>query len=383
MKKIAIFASGSGTNAEEILRYFKHNTKQGKVVTLISNNDQAFALQRAQKYGVPTMVIDAKTLRNNPEQLLDYLRAQKVDFIVLAGFMLLMPKEIVREYRGKMVNIHPALLPKYGGKGMYGDNVHRAVVEANEKESGITIHYVTEEYDKGAIIFQAKAKLDVGETPETLAQKIHTLEHKHYAEVIAKLITDDIGSVVEQCVRVLKAGGTILYPTDTVWGIGCDATNQEAVKKIYEIKQREDSKAMIVLVKSIGDVARYVRTIPPIADDLLEAANTEGAKPLTVIMEGGCGVANNLLSPEKGTIAIRVPRNQFLEKLLAKFNGAIISTSANISGEPTPTNYHNIDPRILSGVDYSVSPAHEKGASGSPSSIIYIGEGGEIEVIRS
>lgn len=187
MKNIAIFASGGGTNAEAIFNYFEQNPSRGRVVALISNNAEAFALQRARNHQVPAFSFSRETIYNNTQKILDALQEKQADFIVLAGFMLLVPMTIIQKFDGRIVNIHPALLPKFAGKGMYGDNVHRAVIEAGEKESGITIHFVNEKYDQGAIIFQTKVGVGPMDTAETLAQKIHKLEWAHFPKVIAQL----------------------------------------------------------------------------------------------------------------------------------------------------------------------------------------------------
>lgn len=191
MNNIAIFASGSGTNAEAIMNYFENNPQRGRVAALLSNNAEAYALIRAEKHGVETLVFSAKQLRENSAPVIEFLDKINVKFIVLAGYMLLIPSSITSRYPNRIVNIHPALLPAYGGKGMYGDNVHRAVIAAGEKQSGITIHYVNEHYDEGNIIFQATVSITPDDTPETLAAKIHTLEHTHYPEIIAQLLSQD------------------------------------------------------------------------------------------------------------------------------------------------------------------------------------------------
>lgn len=191
MNNIAIFASGSGTNAEAIMNYFENNPQRGRVAALLSNNAEAYALIRAEKHGVETLVFSAKQLRENSAPVIEFLDKINVKFIVLAGYMLLIPSAITSRYPNRIVNIHPALLPAYGGKGMYGDNVHRAVIAAGEKQSGITIHYVNEHYDEGNIIFQATVSITPDDTPETLAAKIHTLEHTHYPEIIAQLLSQD------------------------------------------------------------------------------------------------------------------------------------------------------------------------------------------------
>ncbi len=188
MNNIAIFASGSGTNAQAIIDYFQSENRSAHVELVLSNRADAYVLQRAANSNIKTVTFSTKELKDNPLEVLSVLQNHAIDFIVLAGFMVLMPSEIVAAYPNKIVNIHPALLPKYGGKGMYGDNVHRAVVEAKESFSGITIHYVNEKYDDGAIVFQAQTELSKGETPESLAQKIHTLEHKYYPQTIENIL---------------------------------------------------------------------------------------------------------------------------------------------------------------------------------------------------
>jgi len=186
MTRLAVFASGSGTNAQKIFEYFQNHT-QIKVAGLFTNKAGAGVIERAQKFEVPVHVFTKEQFKQG--ELAALLQQQGIDFIVLAGFLWLMPPAIVQRYSGKMVNIHPALLPQYGGKGMYGHHVHQAVVAAGEKESGITIHFVNEVYDEGQIIFQARVALAAHDTPQSLANKIHALEHQHYARVIEEVIT--------------------------------------------------------------------------------------------------------------------------------------------------------------------------------------------------
>ena len=186
MKKILIFASGSGTNAQNIIEYF-NRLVEIKVSLVFSNKKEAKVLERAKKLGVETVVFSRDDLYNN-NRVMNLIEKEQPDLIVLAGFLWLIPTSIIKNYPDKIVNIHPALLPKYGGKGMYGMNVHRAVIENNEVESGITIHYVNEKYDEGDIIFQASCLVESNDTPELLAQRIHTLEHQHFPAVIEKLI---------------------------------------------------------------------------------------------------------------------------------------------------------------------------------------------------
>lgn len=185
MKHICIFASGNGTNAKNIIEYFK-KTSNIEVSLVLSNKREAYVLQRAQLSGVSNRFFSREDFNNYT--VLKLLEEYKIDFIVLAGFLWLMPKDFLRAYPNRIVNIHPALLPKYGGKGMYGARVHETVLENKEKESGISIHYVNEEYDKGDIIFQARCKIEQGETAGSLANKVHKLEYEHYPLVIEKLV---------------------------------------------------------------------------------------------------------------------------------------------------------------------------------------------------
>lgn len=189
MKKIAIFASGSGTNAENLMNYFGKSNKIA-VTLLISNTPKAYALKRAEAHKIETAVFLGSDFSDG-QVVVDFLRTKSIDFIVLAGFLKLIPKKIIAAYPRRIINLHPALLPKYGGKGMYGMHVHRAVIAAKETESGITIHYVNELYDDGAIIHQKKCDVTPGDTPETLASKIHALEHAEMPKVVERLVTRD------------------------------------------------------------------------------------------------------------------------------------------------------------------------------------------------
>ncbi len=182
---------------------------------------------------------------------------------------------------------------------------------------------------------------------------------------------------IEKAVDTLRRGGIILYPTDTVWGIGCDATDREAVERVYRLKRSVDKKGMIVLVDSIDNVARYFRTVPPIAWDLLECAD----KPLTLILPDAAGVADNLI-PEEGTLAVRVPDHEFCRRVVRRLGRPLVSTSANISGEPTPKEFRQIGDAIRSGVDYVVPVSCEGKLTGRASSIIMLGRGGEVKIIR-
>lgn len=186
MRNIAIFASGSGTNAENIIKYFS-NKSTARVRIVLSNKKEAMVLKRAEALGVPTFFFEQTDFYRS-DKVLQKLNDESIDLIVLAGFLWLVPKDILDKFHGRIINIHPALLPLYGGKGMYGDAVHRAVIDAGEKESGITIHQVDSHYDRGDIIFQAKCRVEPGDTAETLASRIHKLEYLHYPRVIEEIL---------------------------------------------------------------------------------------------------------------------------------------------------------------------------------------------------
>ncbi|MCQ2151599.1 MAG: threonylcarbamoyl-AMP synthase [Bacteroidales bacterium] len=183
---------------------------------------------------------------------------------------------------------------------------------------------------------------------------------------------------IKAAVEVLKAGGIILYPTDTVWGIGCDATNPEAVAKVYEIKRREDSKSLITLVSDIDMIGKYVKVIPEMAINLIEVND----KPMTVIYPDAMNLAPNLVA-EDGSVAIRIPMSEFCRELVRRFRKPIVSTSANISGEATPSLYEEISLEIINAVDWVADPYLEEGATGKASQIIKVGLKGEIEIIRA
>lgn len=187
MKNIAIFASGEGTNALNIIEYFR-KSGTAQVAILICNRGTAPVIQKAMLAPVPVMLITEKKEFENP-RLVEFLQKQKIDLIVLAGFLALLPEGIIKAFPGKIINIHPALLPKHGGKGMYGHKVHEAVLGANEKESGISVHEVNERFDEGKILFQSKCAVDKNETVESLSKKIHTLEQEHFPKVIEALLT--------------------------------------------------------------------------------------------------------------------------------------------------------------------------------------------------
>ena len=187
MNKIAIFASGSGTNASRLISYFKSH-KNISVELVVCNNDKALVLNKASESGVDTLLISKSELQTS-EKILSILISKEINFIVLAGFLLKVPEWLIENYTNKIINIHPSLLPKYGGKGMYGHNVHKSVLENSESESGITIHYVNKEYDKGQIIYQAKCRVDKEDTIETLSEKIHKLEYESLPKVVEELLT--------------------------------------------------------------------------------------------------------------------------------------------------------------------------------------------------
>lgn len=185
MKRIAIFASGEGTNTQHLIDYFKGTNV--KIALILCNNPKANVLNRARNSGIPALLINKEEFYNG-DNVLKRLAAEKIDLIVCAGFLWKIPDTLLQAYPGKIVNIHPALLPKFGGKGMYGMHVHKAVIETGEKESGITIHYLNEHYDEGKIIFQAACKVKKEDTPQTLAQKVQELEHKYFAKTIEQLL---------------------------------------------------------------------------------------------------------------------------------------------------------------------------------------------------
>ena len=185
MKRLSIFVSGGGTNLQRIAEYFADN-KEVEIVNVICNNPNAYAIERAKNLGIPCKIINRAEFKS--EDFTKELLEQNIDLVVLAGFLWLLPKHLIDAFPNKIVNIHPALLPKYGGKGFYGEHVHEAVVAAKEEVSGITIHYVNECYDSGAIIFQAQVALEEGETADSLAAKIHKLEYQHYPVVIENLL---------------------------------------------------------------------------------------------------------------------------------------------------------------------------------------------------
>ena len=186
MKRIIIFASGSGSNAQRITEFFQ-DRKDAEVVQILSNKNTAKVLERANNLKFSAFSFNRSAFYDT-DQVLNLVKSTQPDLIVLAGFLWLFPQNIIESYPGKIINIHPALLPAYGGKGMYGANVHKAVVAAGEKESGITIHEVTSEYDKGTILFQAKTQLEPNETADSLAAKIHELEYEHFPRVIAEIL---------------------------------------------------------------------------------------------------------------------------------------------------------------------------------------------------
>ena len=185
---LAIFASGTGTNAARIIDYFRDST-QIKVSLIVCNKPGAGVLNVAERAGVPTLLIEKEPFFRGGAYVAA-LEEKKIDFIVLAGFLWKIPEALVKAYPGRIVNIHPALLPKYGGKGMYGRFVHEAVIAAGDKESGITIHYVDEHYDHGDPIRQVKVLIEPQDTPETLAKKIHLLEYEHFPKIIEEVIME-------------------------------------------------------------------------------------------------------------------------------------------------------------------------------------------------
>ena len=186
---------------------------------------------------------------------------------------------------------------------------------------------------------------------------------------------------IKNAVETMRKGGVILYPTDTVWGIGCDATNAEAVKRVYEIKQRDDSKALICLVDNDARMQRYFRNVPDVAWQLVDSLKEGDGKPTTLILDGAINLADNLIA-EDGSVGIRITNEPFSKELCFRFQKAIVSTSANISGEPAAQNYCDIDPRIIEAVDYVCWSRRQEHKPHTPSSIIKLKENGEVEIIR-
>ena len=182
---------------------------------------------------------------------------------------------------------------------------------------------------------------------------------------------------IKKALEVLRKGGTILYPTDTIWGIGCDATNPDAVKKIYEIKQRSDSKSMLVLLDTAAYLSYYVDEVPEVANDLIALSD----KPLTIIYSGAKNLASNLIAAD-GSIGIRVVSDEFCQKLISQFKKPLVSTSANISEKPAPANFYDIDEAIINAVDYVVEWRQNDTTKSSPSGIIKLGANGEVQIIR-
>ncbi|MDD2961149.1 MAG: phosphoribosylglycinamide formyltransferase [Muribaculaceae bacterium] len=186
MYNIAIFASGEGTNAENIARYFAHHNDI-KIKCLLSNNEKAGVHERMKPFGIPTVTL-GREIWNEAHGISEYLKSEEIDLIVLSGFLAIIKEPVIKAFKHRIINIHPSLLPKYGGKGMWGINVHRAVIDAKEKESGITIHYVSEKVDDGAIICQKRCPVFPTDTPEILANRVHELEYRYFPEVIESLL---------------------------------------------------------------------------------------------------------------------------------------------------------------------------------------------------
>ena len=191
MKRLSIFVSGNGTNLQRIAEYFSDN-KDVEIVNVVCNNPKAYSIERAKNLGIPLRMITKQDF--NSEAFIKKLQNLDIDLIVLAGFLWKLPENLVKAFPKKIVNIHPALLPKYGGKGFYGEHVHEAVVAAKEAQSGITVHYVNELYDSGEIILQARVSLDENETPDTLAAKIHQLEQAYFPVAIEQVLFSDAHS---------------------------------------------------------------------------------------------------------------------------------------------------------------------------------------------
>jgi phosphoribosylglycinamide formyltransferase-1 len=187
MKNVAIFASGEGTNAENLFNYFANDSRV-KIKLVVTNKDNAGVIAKAELYKKNVQIISKEALENYTEKIIEFLQVEKIDLIILAGFLVKIPAAFIKAFPNKIINIHPSLLPKYGGKGMFGMNVHKAVIENKEAESGITVHFVNEEYDKGEIILQAKCLIDSNDTAEILSQKIRKIEFEYLPKAIEKLL---------------------------------------------------------------------------------------------------------------------------------------------------------------------------------------------------
>ncbi len=185
-KRIAIFASGSGSNAQKLMEHFKRST-DAEIALVLTNNPDAYVLQRADSFEIPSHIFDRQEFYHT-DKIIDLLKNLDIDLIVLAGFLWLIPKNLLLEYPGRIINIHPSILPSYGGKGMYGDFVHQAIMDAKEPEGGITIHYVDENYDEGEYIYQAKYRIDKGDNLEMIKFKGQQLEHSHYPRIVESII---------------------------------------------------------------------------------------------------------------------------------------------------------------------------------------------------
>ena len=185
-KRIAIFASGSGSNAQKLMEYFKDST-EAEISLVLTNNPDAYVIQRADNFEIPVHIFDRNEFYKT-DRVLDLLNDLDIDLIVLAGFLWLIPVNLIKRYPNRIINIHPAILPKFGGKGMYGDHVHHAVIAASEAEGGITIHYVNENYDEGEYIFQAKYKIDKNDNLEMIKFKGQQLEHLHYPKIVENIL---------------------------------------------------------------------------------------------------------------------------------------------------------------------------------------------------
>ena len=188
MKNIAIFASGEGTTTQNIIDHFKSHDFEIKIAVVVSNNPAANVLARAKEAGINTLIIDRSTFYET-EQTIEKLKSLNIDLIVLAGFLWKIPENLIKNFPDKIINTHPALLPKFGGMGMYGKNVHKAVIEAKEKQSGISIHFVNEQYDEGKLIAQHTCSIDFADTAESLAEKIHQLENEFFPKAIVDLLS--------------------------------------------------------------------------------------------------------------------------------------------------------------------------------------------------
>ena len=398
-------------------------TQPDKPVGRHQDTLQASPVKRyALEHNIPVL----QPVKMKDESFIEQLRSFNADIQSVVAFRML-PEVVWGMPRFGTFNVHAALLPQYRGAAP----INWAVING-ETQTGVTTFFLDKDIDTGRIIDKKTFDIPDDADVEYVYDGLMRLGAQLCKETIDKVIEcdGDVPSVAQEdndclkpapkifketceinwnqpakqvsvsythlrtiivqskkimkqaediknAVEVLRRGGVILYPTDTVWGIGCDATNAEAVAKVYKIKQRDDSKAMICLVDSDARLQRYVREVPAVAWDLFELAD----KPTTVILDGAVNLAPNLIA-EDGSIAMRITREEFSKELCFRFQKALVSTSANISGQPAAANYCDISQEILDAVDYVCFSRRQEHKPHTPSSIIKLALDGEVKIIR-